>query len=113
LIIYYLNPSTKLIFVNFFLASIKNCTLDNCFNHPIENSSSIFCSYPNKTCDDNRTCISVDMLCNGKNDCLDGSDEGGLCGKLLNIIHCLYNIMYIFLCYISLYFINFYLFNLI
>ncbi|XP_027843018.2 low-density lipoprotein receptor-related protein 1 [Aphis gossypii] len=62
-------------------SSIKNCTLDNCFDHPIENSSSIFCSYPNKTCDDNRTCISVDMLCNGKNDCLDGSDEGGLCAE--------------------------------
>lgn len=50
------------------------------------------------------------MLCNDKNDCLDGSDEGGQCGKLLNIIN--YSLfeqkVYFLLSYTS---INYILFN--
>lgn len=73
-----------------FLASTNNCTHDNCNLRATNKSSSIICSYPNKTCDNGTACISVEMLCNGKNDCLDNSDEGGQCGKWEYII---YNIM--------------------
>ena len=38
------------------------------------------CEVFEKTCD-NGTCIGQWLLCNGKNDCLDGSDEyPSLCG---------------------------------
>lgn len=47
----------------------------------MDNTSLKICPYPNKSCDNNTMCVSVEMLCNDKNDCLDGSDEGGQCGK--------------------------------
>lgn len=46
------------------------------------------------------------MLCNGKNDCLDGSDEGGQCGKLFNIIYYLNNV-YIFVKLLNLCLLNY------
>lgn len=64
------------------LASIKNCTTENCQPREIDNSSINICAYPNHSCDNNTMCVTVDDLCNGKNDCLDGTDEGGQCGKL-------------------------------
>lgn len=76
----------------YFLASTENCTHENCHPRIINKSLLSICPFPNKLCDSNTTCVSVEMLCNGKNDCLDGSDEGELCGKLVNIIHSMDNI---------------------
>lgn len=39
------------------------------------------CEFPNRLCD-NSTCLTPSDLCNGKADCLDGSDEGPICGNL-------------------------------
>ena len=40
------------------------------------------CYYPGDVkCRDNGSCIHYDMICNGINDCIDGSDEEN-CGKL-------------------------------
>lgn len=42
-------------------------------------------------CHDLKKCISVDNVCNNNNDCLDASDEGGLCnnitGKYFNLVY--------------------------
>ncbi|XP_026680974.1 low-density lipoprotein receptor-related protein 1B-like [Diaphorina citri] len=38
------------------------------------------CEYPNRLCD-NTTCIPPSYLCNSKQDCLDGSDEGPICDE--------------------------------
>lgn len=65
----------------FFLASTKNCAFENCHPHIVENPSLDYCSYPLYLCDNNTNCIEAEMLCDGKKDCLDGSDEGGLCCK--------------------------------
>lgn len=67
---------------------MKNCTQEPCYSHTIDKTPSNICLYPSKFCDNNTLCISVDMLCNGQKDCLDGSDEGGQCGKLA-VLHCL------------------------
>lgn len=32
-------------------------------------------------CADNITCVDLSKVCNSKNDCADGSDEGGACLK--------------------------------
>lgn len=73
---------SNLILIHYFsLASIQNCTLENCQIHSIDKSSFNICQHPNISCDNNSICISPDMLCNDKNDCSDGSDEGGQCGK--------------------------------
>ncbi|XP_050433383.1 low-density lipoprotein receptor-related protein 1 isoform X2 [Adelges cooleyi] len=55
---------------------VKNCTGELC--NRIDNNSTN-CSYPSHSCDNNTMCLPVDLLCDGKNDCLDGSDEGGQC----------------------------------
>lgn len=52
--------------------------------HGVHKSHISICSYPNHSCDNNTLCVSVEMLCDGKNDCLDKSDEGGKCGKLIH-----------------------------
>ena len=44
------------------------------------------CSIPGDVkCRDNGSCIHYDMICNGINDCMDGSDEFD-CGKLYNCV---------------------------
>lgn len=44
---------------------------------------SIECEHPNRTCDNNTKCIDVKVLCDGKVDCVDGSDEGLRCSEQL------------------------------
>ena len=48
--------------------------------------ASIPCHYPGDVkCRDNGSCIHSDMICNGINDCMDGSDEDN-CGKYVLFI---------------------------
>ena len=43
------------------------------------------CPYPGDVkCRDNGSCIHSDMICNGRNDCMDGSDEEN-CGMFYAI----------------------------
>lgn len=70
----------------YFLASVKNCTLESCQPQTIDKSSLNICQYPKHSCDNNTVCVPVNLLCNGINDCLDGSDEGKQCGKLVKNI---------------------------
>lgn len=74
----------------FFLASTKACDFENCHSHTTEKLD--YCSYPYHLCDNNTNCIEADMLCNDKRDCIDGSDEGGQCGKLKIFIIYRFNI---------------------
>ncbi|XP_046386652.1 prolow-density lipoprotein receptor-related protein 1 isoform X2 [Ischnura elegans] len=41
------------------------------------------CEYPSRSCDNGTRCISVEALCDDKEDCQDGSDEGLRCGEAL------------------------------
>ncbi|KAG8233639.1 hypothetical protein J437_LFUL001050, partial [Ladona fulva] len=41
------------------------------------------CEYPSRLCDNNTLCIPVMALCDDKEDCKDGSDEGLRCGESL------------------------------
>lgn len=74
-----------------FLDPVKNCTIEHCYPHEVYKLDNVVdsslnnCPFQNKTCDNNTKCLSIEMLCNGRNDCLDGSDEGGQCSKFLNI----------------------------
>ncbi|KAH3713179.1 hypothetical protein DPMN_072965 [Dreissena polymorpha] len=38
------------------------------------------CTFPGFACDNNKSCLQGNQVCNGKNNCGDGSDELG-CGK--------------------------------
>lgn len=45
--------------------------------------SNFTCDHPNRLCDNGTKCINVEFLCDGKADCIDGSDEGFRCAELL------------------------------
>lgn len=48
------------------------------------------CTSANKKflCGDNITCIPIDKVCDNRNDCRDGLDEGGICKKFRNNSDC-------------------------
>ncbi|CAH1165542.1 unnamed protein product [Phyllotreta striolata] len=41
------------------------------------------CEYPSRLCDNGTKCIGVEKLCNDRNDCSDGTDEGARCSDML------------------------------
>jgi Low-density lipoprotein receptor domain class A len=53
------------------------CTDKNCTK-----PTPITCDQPSRLCDAGTKCITVQQLCNGDKDCVDGSDEGLRCGMI-------------------------------
>ncbi|KAJ8937574.1 hypothetical protein NQ318_023105 [Aromia moschata] len=41
------------------------------------------CEYPSRLCDNATKCVAVERLCDERDDCADGSDEGLRCGDML------------------------------
>ena len=40
------------------------------------------CESPDRLCrNDSTACVKIVNVCDGHRDCLDGSDEGGICGE--------------------------------
>ncbi|XP_060522093.1 prolow-density lipoprotein receptor-related protein 1 isoform X3 [Cylas formicarius] len=59
-----------------------NCDMTK--KHNITQPNRIDCPLPNKNCDNNTKCISHSQLCDNRQDCSDGSDEGQKCNEMLN-----------------------------
>lgn len=55
----------------------------NASEHSHINTLGHKCEYPSRYCDNNTKCITVDMLCDNRQDCKDGSDEGQRCLEML------------------------------
>ncbi|XP_002138212.3 prolow-density lipoprotein receptor-related protein 1 isoform X1 [Drosophila pseudoobscura] len=58
-----------------------NCTVITATKFDM--NETVICEHPDRLCGFTRQCISVDQLCDGKNDCEDTTDEGFLCADKL------------------------------
>ncbi|XP_047119261.1 low-density lipoprotein receptor-related protein 1 [Schistocerca piceifrons] len=57
-------------------------TVSSLYGSPYE------CEHPNRVCDNNTICLPVELLCDGKTQCQDGSDEGMRCDdRMCDIQH--------------------------
>ncbi|XP_074039673.1 LDL receptor protein 1 [Leptinotarsa decemlineata] len=57
---------------------------ETCQDHKHTESKFISnCEYPSRSCDNDTKCISIDQLCDDRNDCNDGTDEGMRCSDML------------------------------
>lgn len=62
--------------IRYILLTVSCCDSIEASKQPVA------CVYPDRFCrTDNTTCVKVFNLCNGRQDCADGSDEDGMCGK--------------------------------
>lgn len=58
-----------------------NCSMINATRFDM--NETVICEHPDRLCGFSRQCISVNQLCDGKNDCEDTTDEGFLCADKL------------------------------
>ncbi|XP_043066692.1 low-density lipoprotein receptor-related protein 1 isoform X1 [Drosophila bipectinata] len=58
-----------------------NCSTINASRFDM--NETVICEHPDRLCGFSRQCISVNQLCDGKNDCEDTTDEGFLCADKL------------------------------
>lgn len=60
-----------------------NCESLKILNVTSSPPTTLECDHPNRLCDNNTKCLSVEYLCDGKPDCADGKDEGFRCEEHL------------------------------
>lgn len=52
----------------------------------LDNTWTVDCPDPKRTCDNGSVCLELFKLCDGRNDCQDGYDESLLCGKKFIVV---------------------------